>query len=1582
MTGRHCWQKLAVFGLMAIMYSASTDLNGAEFSVVPDGSGDFTDIQTAIDAVVEGDVIIVTAGVYTLSHSLELKGKTITLQSTDPMDPCVVADTIIDAAGACSAFLINQGEDPCCSIDGLTITHGNGSFGGAVVCYNDSGLTIRRCVIQNNTSSGAGGAIWCGNGSGIILEDTMVRDNQAGTDGGAMYVYNTPITIKNCIIEGNQTGRYGAGLCASLCKKVEIFGSQFSYNAGATTGGGMYCLESKLTLTYSRFLGNEGAIGGGIYIKNTPATFSHALMNGNISDKGGAIYCENMQDMTVNHSVFVGNYAGYSGTFEPGGAIHCTTSSKPKIRNSIFWQNRPQQIAALSTSVPTIQYCLVQGGWGSTEDHNIAADPCDPRKPGPRFLLEGQWQNDTWIEADFENYEHLAYRLRTASPVSICVDAGDPNFVPEQDETDVDGDFRFNGFGLDIGIDETHPDYRVYNCEKQKWYPQNQPDMPISEALAEAGAGDEIVINPGKYRENLFIDQSITLRSQKPDVQAFLDGTIIENSLSETANSLIVIESAGAPLLSGLTLQAAENSIGNGIFCRDSDPAINRCVIRGHTATMGAGMECWNSNPLITKTIFENNEAAIDGGALALLDGSHAVLRNCVIDDNKAGGSGGGVYCDNNSWCTVDFCTIKDNHSYAFFKTGPQRIAINNSILWNNHPEDQIEQIAASDPCSFVLHYCNVQNGWGGFGANNIDHNPVFSGYTDEGDPDDPNDNVWVEWPYPLSASSPCINAGDPDYETGDTEEDIAGGNRLAFCRVDIGAWEAGNVSTSGLPGVVNNITQNTWHCRIQEAINAAKKKDQIVVSRGIYYENIRIATREIILKSYRPTDAEYISETVIDGSRIDPCNLDYRSVITLMPQIAAQVSIEGLTLQNGMGFTDPCGLGAGTGNELKIGGGVFAAYNDDLTIKNCRILNNTAEAGGGILLHECVRPSIEHCIVSENSAYGVNGTGGGIYLLDCRDIELNNSIISRNIADAISGGVYLVNVENIESEFCTIADNQSFVGGGMVIIRDNDIDISNSIMWNNQPDEITILDPCGVAIESPEKVSFTYCNLSGGWGDDEDHNLNVDPCFVNAAELDYHLHQKSPLINAGDPDYLTGAGDVDIDNEKRLQFVYVDIGADEVSEIEAELLTGIVKNIRKDKWYNSIQAAINDAAADDEIILAPGEYRENVTINKTGLILRSLEPENEIYIRKTVIDGGGNDPCLSDSGPAVTLVNGQADRVKIKGLTLTHGTGKLFNNQTPSDPCDDYTQGGGLYSLNNDQNQISYCRIIDNAADYGAGVFLSHANLGSFTKTSTIDHCSFLGNSYRATGNDGYGGGLAVNNSNNVNIYYNIFARNASLKEGGGIGLREAFNVNVDFCTTADNIAGSGGGIGVWKNNQDITINSCIVWGNTPEQLFDDNTTNLNVRYSDIQGGYAGEHVMSADPCFVDANNDDYHLKSTVGRWNPAAQSWFVDGSHSPCIDAGDPCEPVGDELWPHAYRANQGGYGRTIEASFSTLSVVGSAADITNDKTVNLSDYLSISEKWLSKSPLMKQDVNRDKTVDMLDLEILIEVWLANYD
>ena len=113
---------------------------------------DHANIQEAIDAAVAGDTVVVAPGTYTgwANRDLDFGGKAITVRSSDPGDPAVVAATVIDCQQAGRGFIFQSGETSAAVVDGLTVTNGFAADGAGVLLLNGSGATIRNSVFTGN----------------------------------------------------------------------------------------------------------------------------------------------------------------------------------------------------------------------------------------------------------------------------------------------------------------------------------------------------------------------------------------------------------------------------------------------------------------------------------------------------------------------------------------------------------------------------------------------------------------------------------------------------------------------------------------------------------------------------------------------------------------------------------------------------------------------------------------------------------------------------------------------------------------------------------------------------------------------------------------------------------------------------------------------------------------------------------------------------------------------------------------------------------------------------------------------------------------------------------------------------------------------------------------------------------------------------------------------------------------------------------------------------------------------------------------------------------------------------------------
>jgi hypothetical protein len=235
-------------------------------------------------------------------------------------------------------------------------------------------------------------------------------------------------------------------------------------------------------------------------------------------------------------------------------------------------------------------------------------------------------------------------------------------------------------------------------------------------------------------------------------------------------------------------------------------PIIINCTFYGNWASEGAGI--YNiAEPTLTGCIFTNNSAGKYGGGMCNeRGGSELTITNCIFSGNSAE-MGGGVF---NTWgarmgmanCTFAGNVSSNGSALAIdpnLPSLPEFIQLTNCIIWNG--DKAIHDPFPLYPLKSAITYSNIQGGWEE-GEGNIDIDPLFAdpGYwADANDPNfitEPNDPnaVWIDGDYHLKsqagrydpkskswvmddATSPCIDAGDPNSSISDEPE--PNGNRI-----------------------------------------------------------------------------------------------------------------------------------------------------------------------------------------------------------------------------------------------------------------------------------------------------------------------------------------------------------------------------------------------------------------------------------------------------------------------------------------------------------------------------------------------------------------------------------------------------------------------------------------------------------------------------------------------------------------------------------------------------------------------------------------------------------------------------------
>lgn len=273
-----------------------------------------TDIQTAINACLPGDQVVVTDGVYQSSGYL----------APDKALTCVVVTNALTLQ----------------SVNGENATFINGS--NAMRClYLGNGSTLTGFTLINGTNwpsagnSANGGGVYC-QSTNVLLADCLIMSNSAAFGGG---VYSG--TLINCTLTGNR--------CAVL------YGGYFGYGGGAYGSVLNNCLLNYNVATN---------YGGGANI----CTLNNCFLNNNSANNGGGAANSTLINCIVSNNVAHPIGISFENQGMGGGAYDCTTLNCLIISNSALYYLLPESSGGGAYNGmygEVVSNCVFQGNWAA-----------------------------------------------------------------------------------------------------------------------------------------------------------------------------------------------------------------------------------------------------------------------------------------------------------------------------------------------------------------------------------------------------------------------------------------------------------------------------------------------------------------------------------------------------------------------------------------------------------------------------------------------------------------------------------------------------------------------------------------------------------------------------------------------------------------------------------------------------------------------------------------------------------------------------------------------------------------------------------------------------------------------------------------------------------------------------------------------------------------------------------------------------------------------------------------------------------------------------------------------------------------
>ena len=298
------------------------------------------------------------------------------------------------------------------------------------------------------------------------------------------------------------------------------------------------------------------------------------------------------------------------------------------------------------------------------------------------------------------------------------------------------------------------------------------------------------------------------------------------------------------------------------------------------------------------------------------------------------------------------------------------------------------------------------------------------------------------------------------------------------------------HVATTGSDD--NDGSEGSSFATIQHGIDAASDGDTVLVSSGVYIENINYNGKNIaVIGENRET-------TIIDGNQNG-------SVVTFESGEDSTTLLMNFTVTNSGGLS------------YDWGGGVIARNESSPVLDSLIIIDNEGggyegmDGGGGLCVIHNGNVRINNSIISNTTS---ESESGALFACQGGEIKATNCLIVNNSTGGVSAGCNSGSGNNaIELINCTVTDNNNY---GIYIF--GDVSVSSSIIYNNGWNgQWNISD-----IDGQVSLSVSNSLVQGGY--EGEGNIDANPLFCDPENGDYSLAANSPAVGTGENGSNMGA--------------------------------------------------------------------------------------------------------------------------------------------------------------------------------------------------------------------------------------------------------------------------------------------------------------------------------------------------------------------------------------------------------------------------------------------------------------------------
>ena len=1128
---RHGFAAIGMAGLIFTFGATATpryvDLNCTNAtSPFTDWTTAATNIQDAIDASVDGDLILVTNGVY-------LRGGR------------VMAGDLTNRAMLNKALTVQSVNGPFATvIQGAGATNGTSAVRCAWLTNGASlvGFTLQAGATRNSsydTNLANGGGVWCSS-SNAIVANCLIASNTAFYNGGGAYQG----TLNNCLVSSN--GVTLSSGAAAACNNNLNSCTVVSNSVYGVSGTGQYrCMLTNCIVYYNA----SGNCNGGTlcYCCTTPLA------------SGAGNFAAAPQFFADGHLTSTSPCRGAGTNLVTGTDIFGQPWLNPPSVGCAEWQPAPMvvqprlqltsdpigftvNVSSVGGQPPFTNFWIKDGIPLQDDGHFSSSQTTNLVATGVSFADAGAYQ--LVVTNAFGAVTSSVVRL-----VVHCVDAA--------------------------GLNPVTP-YSTWATAATN----------IQDAISAALAGEVVLVMNGIYAtggksmdgvitNRVSVDKAILVQSVNGPSVTSIQGAWDPTSTNGpgavrcawlTNNATL----SGFTLSNGATRSGTSSIQGGGICGTSTSASVYNCVLVGNYASLsGGGAYSVNLNRC---TLTGNHavgsgrpgvgtgDAGSGGGA------ARCNLKNCLITSNFAEQSnGGGVAL----FCNATNCAFTKNRAVLYGSGAYQGTLVNCTVTGNiaGGYASQSGAVASAVLVNCIV-YGNSTVSFGSFtnyysctfsycdtdplpsGTGNIDVDPqlladgvhvaatspchgagtnIVSGTDIDGQPwASPPSIGCDEWqPTPLVGGQPQTQLGGIPLSATFGGLTVSGQAPFSYwwskdgVLLDDGALFSsthttnliasnfGPADTGGYQLIASNsfgmvtsaVAQGTVHVvdaagsnpvrpfsswataatNIQDAIDAATAGEFVVVTNGLYANGGRamsgsLTNRVVLYKPLAVASVNGPAAAIIQGAW-DPAT-GTGPLAVRCAWLTDGAALSGFTLQNGATQPD----NGYVGSPLSSGGGVWCSSTNGV-VSNCVLTNNTAAYGGGI-------------------SYG----------------RLNNSVATHNLA-TYGGGAYYAVLNNCTVVYNWTTTSFTWRGAGTYDgITRNSIVLNN---YDNYPYALTEDDYWATT----GSAQYSYSCTSATWPKAGVGNISANPQLLDL----FHIASTSPCYGTGSPLYSTGT---DLDGE------------------------------------------------------------------------------------------------------------------------------------------------------------------------------------------------------------------------------------------------------------------------------------------------------------------------------------------------------------------------------------------------------------------------------------------------------------------